>query len=337
MSVIRQRVPLNGPWPGADPFLSIMFHRDDYPAADGDTQAPAADLAGREIGADFAGRDGWNMYHGETVPGFPAHPHRGFETVTIVVEGVVDHADSAGATARYGDGDTQWLTAGNGIEHSEMFPLRSPDGDNPLELFQIWLNLAPEDKAATPHFSMLWADSTPTVIRTDEAGRTAQVRVIAGDFDDTAAPTPPPESWAARPDADVAIWVITLEPGATLALPGAGADTSRVLYVHAGELVLDGERVSREAAVVDPAAVTIEAAGEQPTRVLLLQGRPIGAPVVQHGPFVGNSRDDIVAAYNDFQRGVFGSWPWPQRDPVHAAGSGRFARYPDGTLSQPTG
>ncbi|WP_298087540.1 pirin family protein, partial [uncultured Corynebacterium sp.] len=152
MSAIRQVVPLQHQWPGVDPFLFSVHHRDHFPAAVGDTMRPDASLAGRNLGQDFSGLDGWSMYHGATVPGFPQHPHRGFETVTVVLEGYVDHSDSLGATARFGQGDTQWLTAGSGLSHSEMFPLLDAENPNPLELFQIWLNLAPEDKKADPHF-----------------------------------------------------------------------------------------------------------------------------------------------------------------------------------------
>src|ERR1044071_4479710 len=109
-----------GPAPG--PFLMCVPHEDASPAGNDDL-GPAASLAGRDIGQDFAGKDGWRMYHGETVPGFPGHPHRGFETVTIVRRGLIDHSDSLGAAARFGLGDVQWLTAGKGIVHSEMFPL----------------------------------------------------------------------------------------------------------------------------------------------------------------------------------------------------------------------
>ena len=133
--------PLGFPWQTVDPFLFCVHHVDDYPAGDARLAPPTAALAGRRMGKDFAGKDGWRMYHGDVVPGFPGHPHRGFETVTIVRRGIIDHSDSLGAAARFGAGDTQWLTAGGGIVHSEMFPLVHRDAGNPLELFQIWLNL----------------------------------------------------------------------------------------------------------------------------------------------------------------------------------------------------
>src|SRR5690348_9226101 len=108
-NTILQVAPLAMPWPALDPFLFCMHHDDRYPAGN-DKLGPAVSLAGRNIGQDFSGRDGWSMYHGEIVPGFPAHPHRGFETVTVVRQGLLDHSDSIGASARYGQGDVQWLT-----------------------------------------------------------------------------------------------------------------------------------------------------------------------------------------------------------------------------------
>jgi len=118
------------PWETRDPFLFCVHHVDRYPAGN-DAQGPATSLAGRALGQDFEGQDGWRMYHGRTVPGFPQHPHRGFETVTVVRHGLVDHSDSMGAAARYGAGDVQWLTAGGGIQHAEMFPLVERARDNP--------------------------------------------------------------------------------------------------------------------------------------------------------------------------------------------------------------
>lgn len=91
----------------ADPFLACVYHQDAYPAGN-EAPGPAAPLSGQRIGSDFEGKDGWRMYHGEAVPGFPQHPHRDFETVTIVGRGLVDHSDSAGASARYGEGNVHW-------------------------------------------------------------------------------------------------------------------------------------------------------------------------------------------------------------------------------------
>jgi len=128
------------------------------------------------------------MYHGEDVPGFPGHPHRGFETVTVMCRGLVDHADSLGATARYGDGDVQWLTTGRGIVHSEMFPLLREDQGNPAELFQIWLNLPAASKMAEPAFTMFWSDRVPELVAADDAGRRSVVRVVAGALEGAAPP-----------------------------------------------------------------------------------------------------------------------------------------------------
>ena len=128
--------PLGFPWETKDPFLFCAYHADAYPKGN-DNMGPDNSLEGRNIGEDFTLKDGWRMYHGDTVPGFPSHPHRGFETITVTKKGIIDHADSLGAAGRFGDGDVQWMTAGKGIQHSEMFPLLHKKKENPLEIFQM--------------------------------------------------------------------------------------------------------------------------------------------------------------------------------------------------------
>src|SRR4051794_15568745 len=219
---VLEIVPLGFPWVTADPFLFCVHHDDAYPAGN-EQMGPAVSLSGRELGQDFGRKDGFSMYHGRVVPGFPQHPHRGFETVTIVRKGYIDHSDSLGATARFGHGDVQWLTAGAGIVHCEMFPLVKPDAPNPVELFQIWMNLASADKMVAPHFSMFWNTNIPRRIERDEAGRTTEVTIIAGQLADVRAPSPPPKSWASKNDSDVAIWTMKMAPGARWALPRATA------------------------------------------------------------------------------------------------------------------
>jgi redox-sensitive bicupin YhaK (pirin superfamily) len=336
-SPVREVRPLGFAWDASDPFLFCVHHDDAYPAGN-DHLGPRAPLTGRDLGQDFAGKDGWRMYHGRVVPGFPQHPHRGFETVTIVRRGLIDHADSLGAAARFGRGDVQWLTAGGGIVHSEMFPLLDKQHPNPLELFQIWLNLPSEDKLAPAHFGMLWNERIPRCAFTDDAGRATEITLVAGDLDGSRPPPPPPRSWAARADTDVAIWCIRLEAGAHWTLPPArDARTNRTLYFFGGEtLLLGGQKLLSHAAVAVRADAPIPlAAGSEPCELLLLQGRPIGEPVAQHGPFVMNTRAEIQRAFADYQRTRFGGWPWPSDDPVHGTDPARFARHADGRLESP--
>lgn len=331
--VVLQTFPLGPQWPTLDPFLFVAHHHDDYPEGDG-ALAPAAALDGRQIGQDFSGRDGWSMYHGADVPGFPQHPHRGFETVTYVREGLIDHADTLGATARFGRGDTQWMTAGAGIQHCEMFPLVHTDRPNPLELFQIWLNLPAADKMVDPYFTMLWAHRTPTHIAKDEHGRAAEITVIAGRLDDVEPPEPPPDSWAAKAEADVAIWHIRLEADATWTLPAAGGEgTQRLLYAFEGSSL----SIAGDAPIDAGTGAHIRAdseveltAGSGGIDCMLLQGRPIGEPVARYGPFVMNTDAEIQAAYRDYQTTQFGGWPWPSPAPNHGSTQGRFAIHADG-------
>jgi quercetin 2,3-dioxygenase len=335
-SPILEKRPLGFPWGTADPFLFCVHHDDAYPAGDERMAPPSSSLAGRDLGQDFEIKDGWRMYHGEIVPGFPGHPHRGFETVTIVRRGTIDHADSLGAAARFGSGDAQWLTAGAGIVHSEMFPLLEREKPNPLELFQIWLNLPAEDKMVDPHFAMLWSHEIPTVTFTDDGKRSTDVTIVAGQLDGKSAPPPPPRSWAARPDTHVAIWSIRMDPGAKWTLPPADPSANRTLYFFKGRsLRLAGETQTSHAAlaVASDVAIALEA-GDDACELLLLQGRPIGEPVVQHGPFVMNRREEIQRALMDYQRTRFGGWPWPSDAPVHAREEGRFAKHADGRIER---
>ncbi len=338
-SPVIQISPLGFPWQTSDPFLFCAYHDDAYPPANAQ-MGPQAPLAGRDIGQDFSRKDGWSMYHGSTVPGFPSHPHRGFETVTIVRKGLIDHSDSLGAAARFGRGDVQWLTAGKGVVHAEMFPLLDTAAPNPLELFQIWLNLPAASKMAAPHFTMFWAGKIPRQVITDANGRVTEISLIAGSLRDAGgAPLPPPpDSWAAQTAADVAIWTIRMDAGATWTLPAAaGKDSRRNLYFFKGHsLAIAGREVTAPAAIELAAGMTVELSnGDETCELLLLQGRPIGEPVVQHGPFVMNTRAEIAQTFADFQRTQFGGWPWPDAAPVHGRDPARFARHPDGREDRP--
>lgn len=338
------------PFKTFDPFLFCMYHHDTYPAGEENMGPNPKFLTSRDIGMDFSYQDGWSMYHGRTVPGFPEHPHRGFETITVVTEGHVDHSDSINCTARYGNGDTQWMTAGKGIQHAEMLPLLKKDEPNVLDLFQIWLNLPKKKKMCDPFFGMLWDEKTPrTTLENIKAGTAkttaetaASVRITAGALNGVDPLAPPPNSWASEPDSDVAVWFLNIPSGTQVELPAAtgGATTTRALYFVDGASlgINDGEAVvgKRTGCRVDAAVpLRLEAAGGAAANVLILQGRPIGEPVVQHGPFVMNTQEEIKQCFSDFQRTRFGGWPWKEPDTCHSRDTPRHALHPNGVKEFP--
>jgi redox-sensitive bicupin YhaK (pirin superfamily) len=334
---IHRIIPLRMPWHTQDPFLFCVHHNDLYPHGN-EQMGPATSLQGRAMGHDFSGRDGWSMYHGESVPGFPSHPHRGFETITIARRGYIDHSDSLGAAARFGDGDVQWMTAGRGVVHSEMFPLVHRDADNPTELFQIWLNLPRRSKLVEPHFTMFWADQIPRVTFRDADGRATEITMVAGPLEGHAVPAPPPDSWASDPASGIRVWTMRMEANARWTLPAStGARLLRTLYFFDGATMrVAGRDLTPGVGVEAAAEADLEIVnGTQAAELLLLEGAPIGEPVVQHGPFVMNTPEEIQQAVMDYRRTGFGGWPWGARDPVHPREETRFARHPDGRIERP--
>lgn len=324
--------PLGFMWPVSNPFIFCAHHLDYYPPGKPDL-SPDASLQGRNIGNDFTINDGWRMYHGDSVPGFPVHPHRGFETVTIVQQGFVDHSDSHGQAGRYGEGDVQWMTAGSGLQHCEMFPMLNQDKGNTTELFQVWINLPKVRKMAPPYFKMLWSEDIPLYKHTDVCGKSVEVHIIAGKLHDIQALNPSPDSWAAFPENEVCIWKIKMEAGAIWTLPVASSTANRNIYFHRGSSIsINGIDVKAGHAItVDPqAALTIESK-DSDNFILLLQGNPINEPVVQYGPFVMNTQEEIRQAIFDYQQTEFGGWPWPDKDQTHGLERGRFARHSDGS------
>ena len=266
------------------------------------------------------------------VKGFPWHPHRGIETVTYLLAGDIEHGDSLGNRGHIRDGGCQWMTAGSGIIHQEM-PLASPL----MQGLQLWVNLPRRDKFADPHFTMLWGERIPRATLLDGEGRRTELSVIAGAYAEHRPLAPPPSSWASRPEAEVAIWTLRMAPGAEVTLPPASAGVRRTLYFFVGDELSVGPRSVPPRSAVEvraDAAVTLRA-GAVEVQVLVLQGRPIGEPVAQHGPFVMNSREELAQAYADYRRTGFGGWPWPSDGPVHGAEPERFARHVGGRLERP--
>lgn len=345
-SIIQDREFLQFQWSVQDPFLFCVHHLDYYPKSAGNYGPAVEELRGRNIGSDFEGKDGWRMYHGNPIPGFPCHPHRGFETVTVVEQGYIDHADSMGAAGRYANGDLQWMTAGSGVQHSEMFPLLDKNHkengsiDNTVELFQIWMNLPARNKMTTPHFAMHWNENIPKITKTDESGKKTLIKLYAGEYENRRALPPPPDSWASDPNNHVWIWVLEMEEGAEFTIPAVEEGINRNLYFYQGEKASIYQGLSEKESL-DPqhrhglmSSVPVTLRAESPSKFLLLQGRPINEPVVQYGPFVMNSPEEIQQTFSDFRRTEFGGWNWERRDMVHSH-KGRFALHADGREEEP--
>jgi redox-sensitive bicupin YhaK (pirin superfamily) len=231
--------------------------------------------------------------------GVGEHPHRGFETVTIVYQGEVEHRDSTGAGGRIGPGDVQWMTAGAGILHEEFHSREFTRTGGPFEMVQLWVNLPAKDKMTAPRYQTLLGAEIPTVELPDGAGT---VRVIAGEYRGRRGP--------AKTFTPIDVWDMRLNAGAATELKLAEG-RSVGLVVLRGALKVNGEREIREAQMAllsrEGAETLLETSID--TTVLLLSGAPIDEPIVGYGPFVMNTAEEIQKAILDFNSGRFGEIP----------------------------
>lgn len=329
--MIKSIQPIQLHWPTQGPFLFCAHHLDHYPAGNPELGLEAKHFAGRNMGSDFEEKDGFRIYHGEEIPGFPVHPHRGFETITIVRRGYADHADSLGAAGRYGEGDVQWMTAGAGVQHSEMFPLLHQDKENTLELFQIWLNLPKRNKMVNPDFKMLWAGNIPK-IKKDKA----EITLVSGEYEGVKYYQAPTNSWAADPANQVNILIVKVSADGEFQYPKRSGTNRSIYFFDGAGVLLNGQEIqSKNAVFVGPEEdLSIVAKGE--CEFLILEGKPIDEPVVQYGPFVMNTREEIMQTIQDYQRTQFGGWKWNRHDMIHGPKIERFAKYPDGRVEKPS-
>lgn len=310
------------------PFILGVYHQDDYPPGNHQNGLDRSHLDGRNLGDDFYKKDGFRMYHGNHVPGFPAHPHRGFETVTIVMDGYVDHSDNMGAKGRYGMGDIQWMTAGSGCQHAEMFPLVHQDRPNPLELFQIWLNLESKHKFTDPNYQMMWHEDVPVF----QPSENTKVKIIAGEFGGTQSLKPPKVSYAYEPHHEVGIFLIEIGEHESITLPARSLKNRRQIYFYRGfKVTVENQMVDvmNQVECVAGKEIVIENSFET-AYLLVLEGNPLDEPMVAYGPFVMNSQEEIMDAFNDYRKDQFGGWPWSVIDPTHGK-SNRFSTDKFGT------
>ncbi|MFO0811098.1 MAG: pirin family protein [Gemmataceae bacterium] len=228
--------------------------------------------------------------------GVEEHPHKGFETVTIVYSGEVEHRDSSGGGGVIGPGDVQWMTAASGLVHEEMHGHDFTRRGGVLEMIQLWVNLPARDKAVKPHYQSIASTQIPQVPLPGEAGT---VRVIAGDFGATRGP--------ASTYTPINLWDVRLLAGHRAELHVPKGHTA-LLFVLSGRVDLADGQVLEDAglAVFDRAGDSISLTAAKDTKLVLLSGEPIDEPVVAHGPFVMNTEAEIRQAFLDFQAGRMG-------------------------------
>ncbi len=239
---------------------------------------------------DFPSNSGYRRGVGQ-------HPHRGFETVTIVYAGEVEHRDSTGRGGVIGPGDVQWMTAGSGILHEEFHSERYSREGGPFEVVQLWVNLPARDKMVAPGYQGILDADIPVLPLPEGAG---QVRVIAGDYAGKAGP--------ARTFTPMNVLDVRLAAGKAVELPQPEG-WSTLLVVLAGTVELNGSEVVRaaEMATLSTAGSEVRIEANADAKFLLLSGEPIDEPVVGHGPFVMNTQAQIAEAIRDFNAGKFGS------------------------------
>jgi hypothetical protein len=228
--------------------------------------------------------------------GVGAHPHKGFETVTIAYQGEVEHRDSGGGGGKIGPGDVQWMTAGNGIVHEEFHSGEFTRKGGNFQMIQLWVNLRAKDKSAKPRYQTLLKGQIPSVPLANDAGT---ARVIAGDFAGT--------KGAAKTFSAINLWDVNLRAGKTAELPVPDGHTSTFL-VLSGKVMVNGEREAGEGdlAIFHRAGEGISVEAKTDAKLLLMDGEPFAEPVVGHGPFVMNSRKEIEQAFEDYQLGHMG-------------------------------
>ncbi len=231
--------------------------------------------------------------------GVGQHPHRGFETVTIVYDGEVSHRDSTGSGGTIGPGDVQWMTAGSGILHEEFHSDAFARSGGVLNMVQLWVNLPAQDKMTAPGYQAITAANIPSVALPDNAG---SLRVIAGEYDGQTGP--------ARTFSPMQVWDISLNANGSLVLP-ARDGWNTALIVLRGTVQINGEAIAREAQMVllDQAGSDVVIDANSDAKLLLLSGEPLNEPVVGYGPFVMNSQAQIAEAIDDFNSGQFGRMP----------------------------
>ena len=317
---------INMHWDTEDPFFFVSHHCDEYPKGNAQQAPPLEMIGGRNLGRDYKRIFGFRMYHGKVVPGFPIHAHWGYETITMASKGYIDHFDSLGNEGRFGNGDVQWISAGDLYFHNEMYPLVHDDDTNHNEITQIMINLPLKDKGTQPEVRTMWSEEIPVSSR---EGYT--VKVIAGEFEGVCALPHNAVSWATDPDNHVKILRIAIGPNASITLPRTEDGVNRNLYSAEGNgLSIDGENYDafkRFKLSNDEVNITN---GDTEGVLWLLEGRPIDERMSSFGPIILDTDKNVRKALNVLREEELKRWHWGLVDRTQPKGTGRFIRFHDG-------
>lgn len=304
-----------------DPWVARMHHVDKYPESDFNQAVKKEDLKGHNIGEDIDENLDFRMYYGKKVPGFPMHSHRGFETITVLLDGTIDHFDSVGNHGRYQAGDVQWMTAGKGIRHSEMFPLLNDNSANNLELFQIWLSLPSYNKMADADYKMFWREDINHFI--DEG---IDVSVITGEFKNIKGNIAPKASWAYEKKSNTRILYINLKKNKELEINGVSKTLNRNLYLTKGQIKIEDEDIIAKRSLKLNGNEDFVIKALEDSTMLLLESEPIGEKIINDGPMVMNTEKEVLEGYRDYWRTHYGDWNWDRTDPVHKKNTKRISK-----------
>ncbi len=324
--------PINMHWDVEDPFTFVSHHEDDYPEGNSQQAPPLSEIAGRDLGRDYDMRFGFRMYHGKVVPGFPAHAHWGYETITIPEKGYVDHFDNLGNQGRYGFGDVQWLTASSRYQHCEMYPLTSSEKRNPNDITQIMMNLPMEKKNKDVTLNTIWSENVPTIENEDYS-----VKIIAGEFNGKKAIIPNKDSWAADESHHVRILRISIDAGRSMTLPAVSSKINRNLYAISGSgIKIEKSTFTSNMRFKLPGDQDVTFTNGVSNAVLwLLEGEPINEKQTTFGPVILNNDKDVRDALDEIRKKQYEDWPWDVIDKAQPKGTDRFIRYADGREERP--
>jgi len=328
--VLREQVASYN-WDCEDPFFLVTHHFDDYPPGNAQQAPPLPEIRRRTLGNDYDKRLGYRMYKGKVSPGFPLHTHWGYETITFVSEGYIDHFDSEGNCGRFGFGDVQWITASSRYRHDEMYPLAFTDRDNHQMVTQIFLNLPIEDKNKENEVNTVWEENVP---KAKGEGWTATV--IAGSFKGVGGISPNRLSWA-KPEHHVNIVRIAMEPGAEIVIEPSASKTRNLYITDVPASVFGKEYHFDTRLKIRPDAEVPVKMGNKTSEVWLLEGYPIGEKQASFGPVILDSQEHVRKAMREISSTEEKEWTWKYVNQKQPLGTGRFFRDGSGREKFPAG